>query len=51
MARLDRLAPTKVIAQTGAAIGREFSYRLLAACTGLKQKRCAKAWRNSSRRS
>ena len=39
MARLDRLAPTKFIAQTGAAIGREFSFRLLAACTGLKQKR------------
>jgi class 3 adenylate cyclase len=39
MARLDRLAPTKVIAQTGAAIGREFSYRLLAACTGFKHKR------------
>jgi len=31
MARLDRLAPVKEIAQIGAAIGREFSYRLLAA--------------------
>jgi predicted ATPase len=31
MARLDRLAPIKEIAQIGAAIGREFSYRLLAA--------------------
>jgi class 3 adenylate cyclase/predicted ATPase len=31
MARLDRLAPVKVVAQTGAAIGREFSYELLAA--------------------
>ena len=29
MARLDRLAPVKEIAQIGAAIGREFSYRLL----------------------
>ena len=31
MARLDRLAPIKEIAQIGAAIGREFPYRLLAA--------------------
>ncbi len=30
-ARLDRLGPIKEIAQVGAAIGREFSYRLLAA--------------------
>jgi len=31
MARLDRLAPVKEVAQVGAAIGREFSYELLAA--------------------
>jgi class 3 adenylate cyclase/predicted ATPase len=31
MARLDRLSPIKGVAQIGAAIGREFSYRLLAA--------------------
>ena len=31
MARLDRLAPIKETAQVGAAIGREFSYRLLEA--------------------
>jgi predicted ATPase/class 3 adenylate cyclase len=31
MARLDRLAQIKEIAQIGAALGREFSYRLLAA--------------------
>lgn len=30
MARLDRLAPVKEVAQIAAAIGREFSYRLLA---------------------
>jgi class 3 adenylate cyclase/tetratricopeptide (TPR) repeat protein len=30
MARLDRLAPVKEVAQIGAAIGREFSYPLLA---------------------
>ncbi len=29
MARLDRLAPMREVAQIGAAIGREFSYRLL----------------------
>ncbi len=33
MARLDRLAPIKEVAQIGAAIGREFPYRLLAAVT------------------
>jgi len=31
MARLDRLGPAKEVAQIGAAIGREFSYPLLAA--------------------
>jgi predicted ATPase len=31
MARLDRLGPAKEVAQIGAAIGREFSYELLAA--------------------
>jgi class 3 adenylate cyclase/tetratricopeptide (TPR) repeat protein len=31
VARLDRLAPIKEVAQIGAAIGREFSYRLLSA--------------------
>jgi predicted ATPase len=31
LARLDRLAPVKEVAQIGAAIGREFSYALLAA--------------------
>src|SRR5262249_56000102 len=30
MARLDRLGPTKELAQIGAAIGREFSHALLA---------------------
>ena len=34
MARLDRLAPVKEIAQIGAAIGREFPHRLLAAVSG-----------------
>jgi class 3 adenylate cyclase/predicted ATPase len=34
MARLDRLASLKDVAQIGAAIGREFSYELLAAVAG-----------------
>ena len=34
MARLDRLGPAKEIAQIGAAIGREFSHKLLAAVAG-----------------
>jgi class 3 adenylate cyclase/predicted ATPase len=35
MARLDRHAPVKEVAQIGAVIGREFSHELLAAATGL----------------
>ena len=31
MARLDRLAPVKEVAQLGATLGREFSYELLQA--------------------
>ena len=31
MERVDRLGPTKDIVQTGAAIGREFTYELLQA--------------------
>jgi class 3 adenylate cyclase/predicted ATPase len=34
MARLDRLSPLKEIVQTGASIGREFSYTMLQAVTG-----------------
>jgi class 3 adenylate cyclase/predicted ATPase len=34
MARLDRLAPVKEVAQIGAVIGREFSHELLAAVAG-----------------
>jgi class 3 adenylate cyclase len=34
MARLDRLAPVKEVAQIGAAIGRQFSYMLLRVVTG-----------------
>jgi predicted ATPase len=34
MARLDRSAPVKEVAQVGACIGREFSHKLLAAAAG-----------------
>jgi class 3 adenylate cyclase/predicted ATPase len=37
MARLDRLAPVKEVAQTAAVIGREFSHDLLAAVSPLSQ--------------
>jgi predicted ATPase len=37
MARLDRFLPVKEIAQIGAAIGREFSYELLAAVAPMPQ--------------
>ena len=37
MARLDRFAPVKDVAQIGAVIGREFSYRLLATLSPLDE--------------
>jgi predicted ATPase len=37
LARLDRLAPVREVAQIGAAIGREFSYELLAAVVPLEE--------------
>ena len=41
MARLDRLAPVKEVAQIGAAIGREFSHELLAAVSPLPEDAAA----------
>jgi class 3 adenylate cyclase/predicted ATPase len=38
MARLDRLAPVKEVAQLAACLGREFSYELLAAVTPLDER-------------
>jgi class 3 adenylate cyclase/predicted ATPase len=38
MARLDRLGPAKEVAQIGAAIGREFSHKLLAAVLGKPER-------------
>jgi predicted ATPase len=39
MARLDRLAPVKEVAQVGAVVGREFSYELLAAVAPMSANR------------
>src|SRR5271166_692101 len=43
MARLDRLGSAKAIAQTGAAIGREFSHALLAFVTSMPESELAMA--------
>jgi len=43
MARLDRLGPVKQVAQIGAAIGREFSYELIAALAPLNEVGLASA--------
>ncbi len=43
MARLDRLAPVKEVAQIGAAIGREFGHRLLAAVMPLDDNELSEA--------
>lgn len=39
LARLDRLGPAKEVAQTGAAIGRDFSYELLSRVAALPRDR------------
>jgi predicted ATPase/class 3 adenylate cyclase len=38
LARLDRLAPTREVAQIGAAIGRQFSHELISAVAGIPQQ-------------
>lgn len=38
MARLDRLATVKEVAQLGATIGREFSYEVLQAVSPLEEE-------------
>jgi predicted ATPase len=43
MARLDRLAPVREVAQIGAVAGREFPYALLNAVAGLPQDRLQEA--------
>jgi class 3 adenylate cyclase/predicted ATPase len=42
-ARLDRLAPVREVAQIGAVVGREFSYKLLNAVSGLPQEKLEEA--------
>jgi len=41
--RLDRLAPARVVAQTGAVAGREFHYELLNAVAGLPREKLEEA--------
>src|ERR1700694_3863588 len=43
MARLDRLAPVRELAQIGAVVGREFSYELLSTVAGLPKKKLEEA--------
>jgi predicted ATPase/class 3 adenylate cyclase len=43
MARLDRLAPVREVAQIGAVVGREFSYELLNSIAGLPKERLEEA--------
>jgi predicted ATPase len=43
LARLDRLAPTREVAQIGAALGRSFSYELLSAVTAMPQQKLGDA--------
>ena len=43
MARLERLSPVKEVAQIGSAIGREFSYNLLAAVSELRDNELKEA--------
>jgi tetratricopeptide (TPR) repeat protein len=43
LARLDRLAPTREVAQIGAALGRSFSYELISAVAGMPQQRLDEA--------
>jgi predicted ATPase/class 3 adenylate cyclase len=43
MARLDRLAPVREVAQIGAVVGREFSYELLSTVAGLPKEKLEEA--------
>jgi len=43
MARLDRLAPVREVAQIGAVVGREFSYELLSVVAGLPKRKLDEA--------
>ena len=43
LARLDRLAPTREVAQIGAALGRQFSHELISAVAAMPQERLTDA--------
>ena len=43
LARLDRLAPTREVAQIGAVLGRSFSYELIRAVSGMPQQKLDEA--------
>ena len=43
LARLDRLAPTREVAQIGAALGRSFSHELISAVAGMPQQKIDEA--------
>ena len=43
LARLDRLAPIREVAQIGAALGRSFSYELISAVAGMPQQKLDEA--------
>ncbi len=49
MARLDRFMPVKEVAQIGAAIGREFSYELIAAVAPMAQAHSMTLWRGCAK--
>ena len=49
MARLDRLAPVKAVAQLGAVLGRTFAYEVLQAVTPWTRRRCSRPWPGWSR--
>ena len=49
MARLDRLATVKAVAQLGAVLGRTFSYEVLQAVTPLDEVSLQRAWSGWSR--
>jgi predicted ATPase len=51
LARLDRLASVKDVAQIGTVIGREFSYAMISAIAGLLDKDLQRALAQPSRRS
>ena len=42
LARLDRLAPTREVAQIGAALGRSFSHELISAVAGMPQQQAGR---------